>query len=138
MPSLVSATIVVQPPSETSPLQRWEPAPVLHVKFTAPFRHRTSITAKASIINWGGQEIKGGLTAAGPYFAVPKSPPAIYAPTEWNVYYCWEDLSCVEAGTYRLKVEVEVPGVGKDVVESRFVLVWRTLGLSERMSSPCE
>lgn len=46
-----------------------------------------------------------------------------------------EALAGGEPGTYQLKAEVEVPGLGRDVVESRFVLVWRGLG-NERMTSP--
>ena len=136
----LKANFLVQPPSEIPPSYIWTPSPVLHVRFTAPFWHRSNITVTATLNTMFGQTVKANLPTLGPYFGVPKSPPAIYGPTEWNAYFCWEDLSCGESGSYRLRVEVELPGISRDVVESRVVLVWGMggLGVSDRLLSPCE
>ncbi|KAK0610775.1 hypothetical protein B0T14DRAFT_570707 [Immersiella caudata] len=135
---LLKSTLLVQPPSEIPPHLPWSPCPVLHVRFTTPFRYRSLITVSASLTTIFGAVVKANLPTLGPYFGVPKTPPAIYAPTEWDAYFCWEELSCVETGSYKLRVEVEVPGVGREVVESRVVLVWgmEGLGISERLMCP--
>jgi len=142
MAARVRATIVVQPPSETRPNEPWSPSPVVRVDFTVPFRHRSGITAKAVLVGWHGSEIKGvlkGTATADAYFGMQKDHPPIYAPTEWSAYFCWEGLACAEPGAYRLRFEVDLPGFGKDAVESRFVLVWRYGGLGiESMSRPCK
>ncbi|KAK5655549.1 hypothetical protein OQA88_5480 [Cercophora sp. LCS_1] len=132
-------TILVQPPSETTPSQPWSPSPVLRVDFTLPYLDRTCIKAKAVLVGWHGHEIVGGLkgtATADPHFGLPKGRPGIYAPTEWNAYFCWEGLAVVDEGSYKLRFEVEVPGVGREVVQSRSVLVWRHGGILERMGRP--